>query len=399
MWGATQDLPLNLWLSQTSQFESLNFSIPSNASDSINLRIVTGQGNEIRHFRSFLKKLLIFTSGALWSLSPSTRGVGLSPTELQLAVEEYIPTTNILPIVVKNDILIVSGVSDRGYEVQLLGYSFQNDAYVSSDLTVLSRDLFIDYTIEDWAYAHSPYRLLACVRSDGKLMILTLLAEYKIFAWTIWETDGIVENICSVLEGIYDTLYVTINRNGNRTIEALRFSKSEENSSYLDSWSVQNFAGVGYSTLMGLSRFNGKNITVRDRGQDQTALVTDGTVTLQNPVFNPTIGLPYTSYVESLPLYLDSYSYSKEKIVKEIIVKLKDTKGLYCGTDLEDLEYIDNEDNDSIIKIPIPGDWGRSPTFFIQSNSASPMRILHWTSSLAVASNRRVANPLSSSRR
>ena len=212
VWGNTTDNPLAAYLSQTSQFENFNVSSPTRASDAVTVRLITGQGNEIRHFRSFQERLFIFTSGALWSMRPGGDADAITPTSKQLQVEEYISSTDIPPITIQRNILMVSGQANQGFDVKSLGYLLETDAYTGNDLTVLARHLFKDNTIVEWAYAERPYRLLAAVRNDGKLLCLTYMEEQRIYAWTVWETDGLFKSVTSVPEGQDDRLYFVVER-------------------------------------------------------------------------------------------------------------------------------------------------------------------------------------------
>ena len=215
VWGNTDNEPLKTWMSQTSQFENMNVSSPTRASDSVVFRLVTGQGNQIRHYRSFQDRLFIFTSGVVWSMRPGGDVDAITPSSKKASVEEYASATDVPPLTIKKNILMVAGKANQGFEVQSLGFDLQSDAYTGSDLTVLARDLFKGFTINEWAYAERPYRLLACVRSDGSLLVMAYLQEHQVFAWSVWTTDGTYESVCSVPEGQDDAFYFVVKRTIN----------------------------------------------------------------------------------------------------------------------------------------------------------------------------------------
>jgi|TARA_R110002110_G_scaffold43923_6_gene135928 hypothetical protein len=228
VFGNTTTDPLTTWLSQTSQFENMNVSSPTRDADAVTIRLVTGRGNEIRHFRSFQDRLFIFTSGAVWSLKPGGDVDAITPASKKLSIEEYLGSTDVPPLTIKTNLLVCSGQANLGFEVHSLGYKFETDAYAGSDLTVLARHLFQDRTINEWAYAERPFHLVACVRDDGKLAVLTYLQEHQVFAWCIWEAAGLdasFESVAVVPEGQIDKIYVivkrTINGSTKRYIEHL----------------------------------------------------------------------------------------------------------------------------------------------------------------------------------
>ena len=244
VWGNTTTDPLTVWMSQTSQFENMNVSSPTRDADAVTIRLVTGRGNEVRHFRSFQDRLFIFTSGAVWSLKPGGDVDAITPASKKLSIEEYIGSTDVPPLTIKSNLLICSGQANLGFEIHSLGYKFETDAYAGSDLTILARHLFESQTVDEWTYAERPFHFVACVRDDGKLIVMTYLQEHQVFAWSVWDpsgTDAAFESIASVPEGQSDVLYAIVKRTINgatrRYIELLhtRTFSSIEDAFFVDS--------------------------------------------------------------------------------------------------------------------------------------------------------------------
>ncbi len=214
-WGNSDNDPLTVWLSKTGQYENMQTSSPTKSTDAITAKIVTGQGGEIRHFRSFLDRLFAFGSSAVSSIRPTGDADAITPASKKIWTEFYLGSSSAPPIVVKDNILMVSGAANDGFEVHSLGYSLESDHYKGTDLTVLAQHLFVGHTIIEWAYAERPHKLLACVRDDGKVLVMTYLHEHKIFAWSEWDLGGKVKSICSVPEGHEDVFYFIVERTIN----------------------------------------------------------------------------------------------------------------------------------------------------------------------------------------
>lgn len=218
VWGGSTDGPLEAYLSQTSQFENFNVSSPTKASDAVTLRLVTGKGNEIRHFRSFREYLFCFTSGAVWTIGAGGDADAITPSSKQVKVQEYLASTQVPPLTIKTALLMVAGKADLGFEVHSIGEDINSGVagnYVGSDLTVLARHLFEGYTIKEWCYIERPHRLILAIRNDGKLLCMTYLNEHQVFAWSLWETEGTYESLCHVPEGQRDTAYFVVKRTIN----------------------------------------------------------------------------------------------------------------------------------------------------------------------------------------
>lgn len=268
-WGNTTNNPLTMWSSQTGQFENMNVSSPTRATDAITMRLVTGKGNEIRHFRSFRDTLFVFTSGAVWTLGPGGDDDAITPTSKKLTVQEYLASTHVPPLTIKNSILMVAGKADQGFEVHSLGEDYASGvvgSYVGSDITVLARHLFQKHTILEWCYIERPHRLVLAVRDDGKLLCQAYLNEHQIYAWSLWETDGEFESICHVPEGQRDAAYVVIKRtiNGSdvKYIERLedREFDSIEDAFLMDSG--LSYDGTDLQTISGATQANPVVITI-----------------------------------------------------------------------------------------------------------------------------------------
>ena len=279
-WANTDNDPLAAWLSQTSQFENMNVSSPTKATDAITLRLITGQGNEIRHFRSFQDRLFTFTSGSVWTIRPGGNADAITPDSKLVSIEEYLSSTDVPPLTIKKNILMIAGKANQGFEVHSLGYQLETDAYVGSDLTVLARNLFVGYTLSEWAFAERPYRLVACIRSDGKVVVMSYLQEHQVFAWSVWDlSGGIAESICSVPEGQEDAFYFVVKRTINgqevRYIERLhsRQFSSIEDAFFVDSGlTIDNPIDITGATqanpvvitAVGHGLANGTSVKIRD---------------------------------------------------------------------------------------------------------------------------------------
>jgi hypothetical protein len=383
-------------MSQTGQYENMNVSSPSKDTDAVTFRIPGDEGNEIRHYRSFEDRLLIFTSGAVRNVRPGGDVDAITPSSKQLGVEDYIGATHVPPIIIKKNILMVSGQASQGFEVHSLGYNIQQDSgnggYVGSDMTVLARHLFEGHTIEEWAYTHRPYKLVCAVRSDGKMLVQTYLQEHQVFAWTLWETDGAFESVCAVPEGQEDVIYVIVKRTVNgstaRYIERLhtRSFADIEDAFFVDSGLT--YEGGETTSISGLDHLEGEMvIALSDGNLVQGLTVTDGAITLPNAASKVHVGLPYTGYLKTLPLnVVNNGTMSKRKNVQSLAVRVLKTRGMYAGPSLSNLEEVPSRSNElwgnpaalrsEVIRIPISGEWKRDKYAHIVTEPGLPMTVL-----------------------
>lgn len=393
VYGGPINSPLTVYMSQTSQFDNFNVSSPTRESDAVTFRLITGQGNTIRHIRSFEDRLFVFTSGVVWNVLPGGDVDAITPTSKKIRVEEYLASTDVPPITIKKNILMVSGKQNRGFEIHTLGYSLQTDSYAGSDLTVISRHLFEGHTIKEWAYAERPHRLVAAVRDDGDIVVMTYLQEQQIFAWARWETQGEFESICVVPEGQEDVIYVVVKRTINgvdkKYIERLhtRSFSAIQDAFFVDSGLT--YDGSPTTTLSGLDHLEGETLVALADGNLVTNLtVTSGAVTLPNEASKIHIGLSYDATMETLPLNIvqQQPTIDRKKVVKDIVVRVLETRGIFAGASEEGLEEYPSRSTElwgdpaatlsDVIRIPVPGDWERDIGVTVKTETALPMTLL-----------------------
>ncbi|KKL59798.1 hypothetical protein LCGC14_2211720 [marine sediment metagenome] len=148
--------------------------------------------------------------------------------------QTYWGASYIKPIVSGNTIVYVTA---DGSGVRSFAYSYQLRGYDGGDLTIYSQHFLKGHTIIDMTYLRSPESRLHFVRSDGKLLTMSLDSEQQLSAWTSWDTDGKYEACTNLQLGgaidhtghahshTEDALYVVVKRtiNGNtvRYIEAV----------------------------------------------------------------------------------------------------------------------------------------------------------------------------------
>lgn len=400
VFGSTINNPLSTWLSQTGQYENMNISSPSKDTDSVSYRLATGQGNEIRHYRSFADKLFTFTSGEVWSVKPGGDSDAITPASKKRILEDALPCSDVPPIVVRDSMLMVSGKQSYGNQVHGLGYNLEKDGYKGSDLTVFAKDLFEGHTIKEWAYLESPYNLVVAIRDDGKLLVMTYENEHKIFAWTLWETDGEFESVCDTSEGQEDPGYFIVKRQINgqtkRYIERLhtRSFTDIEDAFFLDS--ALTYDGPPTSTLSGFDHLEGKTVSALcDGNLIEGLVVTGGEVSLPSPFSKVHVGLPYEATMKTLPLVLDKgQGKARLKAPTKALLRLLKTRGLrYGATEDEIQEYparLGEAWGDpaklvsTMIEVPIIADYGFDNTLIFKSVPGLPLTILSITTSLDV---------------
>lgn len=323
--GGSRDMPNRLWFSKSGDL--FNFDLGTGLDDeSIEFAILSDQVNAIRGMFSG-RHLQVFTSGAEWMVT----GDPLTPAAVQIRrqtrigsmIERHIP-----PINVDGATLFVAR---NKQEIQEFLYTDLEQAYKSSDLALLSRDMVQEPRDMDYDQKR---RLLYIVRGDGKFSALTVFRAEGVNAWTLHDTDGQVKSVAVV----GDEVYMLVLRNGAYLVEQL------DDDLKLDS-ALQGESGTPSAVWSGLDHLEGRSVISVADGMVQDALtVVDGEISIDEPSLSIQVGLPFTHIVEPLPpSELSAAGGGRKFRMLEAIFRLQDTQALRMdlGQGLQDIALRD----------------------------------------------------------
>lgn len=209
VFGNTNTEPEKVWTSRSGAFRNFTTSTPIQDDDAVTFTLAGREVNAVRHLID-LDKLLVLTQGGVSSVEGDGNGV-LTPAAVNARQRSYAGASALRPVVAGNRVIYVDArasilrelVND---EVAGLG---------STDLTVFSSHLFQGYGLVDLDLQVNPSQIAWAVRSDGTLLGLTYLPEQQVWGWHRHDTDGVVEQVCVVPEGLEDAVYLVVRRTVN----------------------------------------------------------------------------------------------------------------------------------------------------------------------------------------
>lgn len=205
--------PQKIWMTKSGTESNLSYGLPIRDDDRIEFRVAAREANTIRHIAP-LNELILLTGSAEWRVT-SVNTDAITPTSISVRPQSYVGASNVQPVIVNNTMLYSAS---RGGHLRELGYNWQANGFVTSDLSLRAAHLFDSKEIVDLAYAKAPTPLLWAVSSNGVLIGMTYVPEQQIGAIHWHDTDGEFESVAVVAEGIEDVLYVVTKRiiNGNQ---------------------------------------------------------------------------------------------------------------------------------------------------------------------------------------
>ena len=335
VFAGTNSLPQNVWLTKTSTESDISYRLPTLADDRISFRMAAREGFRIQHVVPMSSMLLLTESGEWRVTSIDTDAI--TPTSISVRPQSYVGSNNVQPTVVNNVVLFAAA---RGGHVRELGFSNEQQSYITGDLSLRAAHLFDDYQIVDMAVSKSPLPFVWCVSSNGRLLGLTYVPEERITGWHWHDTDGTFESICVIPEGEEDRLYACVKRNINGTdkryIERMAPFKVQELADvrYSDSWKA--YSGAATTSITGLSHLEGETVSVLADGKvHPQKVVSGGAITLDYAAANVAVGLPYTAELHTLPaiMQVDGFGTGRTKNVGRTWIRVYESPGFQIGTE------------------------------------------------------------------
>lgn len=316
--AGTTNKPQVLWATRTGTESNLTSSIPSREADGMELRIAASQYNQIRHLVA-LSDLIALTAGGEFRIY-AEGAPAITPTSVTIKPQGYSGASNVQPAVTSGSILYVQA---QGSRVRELAYSWEANAYRTTDVSIMAPHRFNGFTVSQMAYSRAPDAILWAVRNDGTLLGMTYVPDQQVYGWHAHDTDGTFESVCVVAEANEDVLYTVVRRTiggtALRYIERLhtRMFTAQEDAFYVDSGLT--YDGTPVTTLSGLSHLNGKVVDIlADGAVHPQRTVSGGSITLDYAASKVHVGLPMTSDLRTLPLAMEGAQAAGQGTVKNI---------------------------------------------------------------------------------
>lgn len=334
--AANELYPYAVWMSRTGDY--YNFSVEKadgkvTDDSAIMLSLVNRKEYAIQHIVAFTD-LFIFTDGNEWIISGSST---VTPTAASPRVQSARGCEGAEPILVGGRIVYIQR---RGTAVRDFAYSYDTDNYDGADLSILAKHLTENRQMVDGAYQQDPNSMLYFITSDGKINMLTYVANQKVYAWSSVDSNGKFESVVNLVSGYRDTVYVVVSRelNGNTKRFIEYFSDYPDTEDWMEysmlDCSEQWRSELRSSSIAGLERFAGGKVDVLADGDYYKDVSVDGNggIVLPKEVSKATIGLRYISEIETPNLEVNGQTVQgKYKKVSEAILRLTRSQGGKIG--------------------------------------------------------------------
>lgn len=377
--------PQRILLTRSGTESDLSYHIPVQDDDRIDFAIASRQAEQVRHIVG-LDHMLVFTAETEYRISPVNSDV-LTPTSVSVRPQSYIGASPVRPLVVGRTILFVQ---DRGSHVFEMGFALNSDGYLPSNVSARAAHLFDSDPIVSAALMKSPFQVAWFATSSGKLLGLTYTPEEQVAGWHWHDTNGTVESIAVMPEGVEDRLYVCVLRNGTRRIERMHLLGAQTVDTGVFADAAVVYSGAPTKTVTGLSHLNGQTVQVlADGAVLNSRTVSGGQLTLPFFASRVVVGLGYTSQAKTLPpvAQADGLAQGVTKNISRAWVDARSSGLFYAGPEgnlvpangqfnaARGIEARDPE-LDGVTRVALKGAWAAAAPLLIEQRLPLPLFIV-----------------------
>lgn len=406
VFAATLLAPQSVFMTRPGTESNFAASYPTIDNDPIIFEIASMNQNRIRHLIP-LADLVALTSGGEYRIYNGS-GEPVTPSTVMARPQSYNGANNVQPVVTAASALYVQA---KGSRIRELTYDSQGSGgYNSEDVSVLAPHLFNGFEMLDMAFSRGPVPLVWVVRDDGTLLGMTYEPTQQVRAWHRQTTDGEFESVACVSEGNEDVLYVVVKRLVNARV--VRYIERLDSPIFVASTSPSGrpvatecfrvdagstYRGAPATTISGLWHLEGRTVRVLGDGAVMPPkVVTNGAITLEQPVSIAHIGLPIICTLDTLPAVLEESAAGQGlmKNVTKVYLRVVSSSGVFVGPDAEHLREFKQRTTEpygeppavvtGIIEVPLTAEWGRNGTITIVQSDPLPLELLSATLEVAV---------------
>jgi len=307
--GGTRSKPQSLFFSKSGSF--FDFDIGDGDDDeAIFVTISSRKLNDIVDVFPG-RNLQVFTSGAEFAVTSKP----VTPSSAQVAPQTSHGALNVETQDVDGSTIFV----DRnGKSIRDFVFSFNEDAYITQDLSVLASHLItqpIDMALLSGTQSDDA-NWVFFVNNDGNGVILNTLRAQDITGFTRWEARGSIEGVCVVDEDLYLVRRRTINSVVVKFLERWNFDHKMDASIKIEPTASQ-------TVLTGLDYLEGETVQiVADGVVLQERDVSGGSITLESSETGydvVEVGLNFNIEVKPMPLNTNVGSGQNQMRLKRVV--------------------------------------------------------------------------------
>lgn len=309
------------------------------------------------------KSLCMFTTGGEFRFV-NDGGEPIIPTSIPTNQTQY-GTAHIKPVMIDGNILFVQRNLNSIRDFQ---FDYTQDQYNSLGISSFAPNLV--YDVQDMAAWNGSVDeeinlVFVCngtnsstdsdALPNGTCAVFNTRKEAGVQAWTVWETAGTFENVCSIVEDVYFLIQRTLNG-----VTVLSMEQAVEGT--FTDCGTGSVAASNITSVSGLGWLDGVSCRVKADGLVlDTVTPSGGTVSFLRDgrpytvMSNYEIGINFNPTVTPMPIqtvrWPDGSNLARKRRIVKMRVKVRNTAGLLYNGEVLTTDTIDTINFDSAPKL------------------------------------------------
>lgn len=324
----TTSEPQTVWMSSTTN--PYDFRIGTDDDEPVTFTIRADDVNVIQWISSF-ESLLIGTQGSEYFVTGGANAA-VTPTNIFVRQQSAFGSEPVRAVKVGGQVLYAQRGGER---VRDMSFSFEDDKFLSDDLTILADHIFDGDGVAESTFQLSPDPIVWFCSDAGLLVSLTLLRGQQVAAWARHPLggDGLVESVAVIPATSIDNdeLWIVAKRTINGT--TVRYIEYLKEGAIADS-SLEGTITPSL-TVSGLNHLEGEEVVIQGDGAVYVnRTVTAGAITAdaaEETITNAKIGLGYTPTIKPTPPNFplaNGSTYGRKKRHARLLIFARDTMTL-----------------------------------------------------------------------
>jgi hypothetical protein len=291
--GGSGSRPTTIWASKVDDF--FNFDTGGGkADDAIDVTINDEKINTILNIFPG-RNLQIFTTGGEFYI-PQTETDPIKPENIMLQKSTFHGSSKVKPISVDGSTIFVEA---SGRVVREFTFNELERSYNAKSISLLSSQLInspVAMAIRQ-SRGDSPADYVYIVNTDGTVAVLNILRSEQLLAWSLFETQGIVEDVAVIARQVYFITTRIVNGVRKRFIEKL------DKDYYLDG-SIKSITASPAFVHTGFSKLASQDVKVKASGfvLEDNKIDENGSLTIGLDYKNVEVGYGFNVLVRLLPI-------------------------------------------------------------------------------------------------
>lgn len=217
VFAGTRAQPQSIWMSRVDDID--NFDMTTADDGAIALTMSTSTQDPIRWMMSQNGRIMLGTEEGEYVIQSGT-GTALSGANASVNGHGFIGSADMNALQCSDKIIYIERGGGRAMQY---GYAYEQDAYISTDLTV-----FADHILSNGGGAvegtvmRKPDAKAVLVLADGTLACMTYNTMHQVNAWHRYRTQGNFKSVAMLPNGnAADSLFAVVERGGKAYIEVM----------------------------------------------------------------------------------------------------------------------------------------------------------------------------------